>query len=510
MDPILNMVSISKYFGTFAANEYVDLKVDKGEIHSLLGENGAGKSTLMNVLYGLYKPDTGEIFFEGKKLEMNSSKDAINAGIGMIHQHFMLIPVHTVFENIIMGMGKEKGFIIDKEPLEKEITEIADKYGMKISLDKKVMDLSVGEQQRVEIIKALYRGAKLLIMDEPTAVLTPQETEELFVTLKTMSEIGMTIILITHKLKEVMSVCDKVTVLRDGRVTKTIDIADTNEIQLAKFMIGRDLSPAIKSEQCALGDIVLDLKSISHEGDKGAKSLQDITLCLHAGEILGIAGVDGNGQRELSEVITGLMQITSGSILLKGEEISKKSINYIIGKGVGYIPEDRHKRGLVLNFTVSENLISKNYNTKPYRKGMFFDFNIINKHSDDMIAKYSIKTGGRNSEARTLSGGNQQKIVVAREVDKLPQLLIAVQPTRGVDIGATEFIHKEIIKARDQGTAVLLISTELTEINLLSDRIAVLYKGGIVGELDHSEFDESLIGLMMAGIPKDKALEQII
>lgn len=510
MEPILNMISISKYFGTFAANENVDLIVNKGEIHSLLGENGAGKSTLMNVLYGLYKPDTGEIFFEGKKLELNSSKDAIDAGIGMIHQHFMLIPVHTVFENIIMGMGKEKGFIINKEPLEAEITEIANKYGMKISLNKKVMDLSVGEQQRVEIIKALYRGAKLLIMDEPTAVLTPQETEELFITLKKMSEGGMTIILITHKLKEVMSVCDKVTVLRDGKVTKTIDIADTNEIELARFMIGRDLSPAIKGPQCALGDMVLEINNISHHGEKGAKALSDISLCLRSGEILGIAGVDGNGQRELSEVITGLMSITSGSILLNGEEISKKSINYIIGKGVGYIPEDRHKRGLVLDFSVSENLILKIYNKKPYMKRIFFDFNIINKHSDEMIKKYSIKTGGRNSEAKTLSGGNQQKIVVTREVDKLSQLLIAVQPTRGVDIGATEFIHKEIIKARDQGTAVLLISTELSEINLLSDRIAVLYKGSIVGELDHSEFDEGLIGLMMAGIPKEKALEQII
>lgn len=510
MDPILDMVSISKYFGTYAANENVNLRVHKGEIHSLLGENGAGKSTLMNVLYGLYRPDGGEIFFEGNKVDMNSSKDAINAGIGMIHQHFMLIPVHTVFENIIMGMGKEKGFIINKDVLEKEIIEVANKYGMKISLNSKVVDLSVGEQQRVEIIKALYRGAKLLIMDEPTAVLTPQETEELFITLKKMAEVGMTIILITHKLKEVMSVCNKVTVLRDGKVTKTIDIADTNEIELAKFMIGRDLSPAIKSGQCELGDIVLDIKNISHEVDKGAKSLDDITLCLHSGEILGIAGVDGNGQRELSEVITGLMNISSGSILLNGEEISKKSINYIIGKGVGYIPEDRHKRGLVLNFTVSENLILKNYNTKPYRKGIFFDFNIINKHSDEMIRKYSIKTGGRNSEAKTLSGGNQQKIVVAREVFKLPQLLIAVQPTRGVDIGATEFIHKEIIKARDQGTAVLLISTELSEINLLSDRIAVIYKGSIVGELHHSEFDENLIGLMMAGIPKEKALEQTI
>lgn len=499
MDTILRMCSISKYFGTLAANEDVNLEVKKGEIHSLLGENGAGKSTLMNVLYGLYQPDKGEIFFEDKKLYLKSSKDAIDLGIGMIHQHFMLVPVHTVLENIIMGMGKEKGFVIKKEKLKEEIREIANKYGMEISLDSKVSDLSVGEQQRVEIVKALYRGAKLLIMDEPTAVLTPQETEELFTTLRKMADAGMSIILITHKLKEVMFVCDRVTVLRDGKVTKTINIKETNELELAKFMIGRELSAMEKDNKCCKGASVLELKDLSYETGKGIKALENINLSVCSGEILGIAGVDGNGQKELAEVIVGLMQGASGGILLNGEEIKGKAIAEIIKRGVGYIPEDRHKRGLILDFSVSENLILKDYYKSPFRKKIFFDFNIINKHADDMIAKYSIKTSSRNSEARKLSGGNQQKIVVAREVDKLPNLLIAVQPTRGVDIGASEFIHQQIIKAKEQGTAVLLISTELSEINLLSDRIAVIYKGRIVGEMDKNDFEENKIGLMMAG-----------
>lgn len=507
MEPILKMVSISKYFGTFAANEDVDLEVQKGEIHSLLGENGAGKSTLMNVLYGLYKPEKGEIFFEGKKLNLNSSKDAIDVGIGMIHQHFMLVPVHTVLENVVMGMGKEKGFIIDEEKLEKEILDIANKYGMKISLHSKVSDLSVGEQQRVEIVKALYRGAKLLIMDEPTAVLTPQETEELFTTLRKMADGGMSIILITHKLNEVMAVCDRVTVLRDGKVTGRIDIKDTNEFELTKAMIGRELSPVCKDNTCCKGEKVLELKNVSFEGDKGVKLLNNINLHLCSGEVLGIAGVDGNGQKELAEVIAGLSHATSGNIFLGDEDITNKSIAEIINMNVGYIPEDRHKRGLVLDFSVSENLILKDYCKCPFRKKLFFDFNVINNHAENMINKYSIKTQGKNAEARKLSGGNQQKIVVAREVDKQPKLLIAVQPTRGVDIGAIEFIHKQIIKAKEQGTAVLLISTELSEINLLSDRIAVIYKGSIVGEIDQSEFEESIIGLMMAGIPKEKAMQ---
>lgn len=496
---LLRMVSISKYFGNFAAIKDANLTVEKGEIHSLLGENGAGKSTLMNVLYGLYQADKGEIYFEDKLLSLKSSKDAIDVGIGMIHQHFMLIPVHTVYENIVMGMGKEKGLVMDEKLIKKEILDLAKSYGMEISLDKKVADLSVGEQQRVEIVKALYRGAKLLIMDEPTAVLTPQETEELFVTLRKMSDQGMSIILITHKLQEVMSVCNNVTVLRDGEVTNTLVIKDTNEDELIKNMIGRDLSPIENTGKSTIGDPVLEIKNLSHMDADGVKVLKDINLQVSSGEVLGIAGVDGNGQSELAEVISGLQHASEGSILLDGQEIKGKSIRDIISMGLGYIPEDRHKTGLVLDFSVSENLILKNQDSKPYKKNLFFDFEEINKHADEMISKYSIKTHSRDSQASKLSGGNQQKIIVAREVDKLPKLLVAVQPARGVDIGATEFIHKEILRAKEQGTAVLLISTELSEINLLSDRIAVIYKGSIVGELDKENFNESEIGLMMAG-----------
>ena len=381
MDPILRMVSISKYFGTFAANESVDMEVTKGEIHSLLGENGAGKSTLMNVLYGLYKPDQGEIYFEEKKLNLDSTKDAIKAGIGMIHQPFMLIPVHSVLENIIMGMGKEKGFIIDNEKLKKEISEIADQYGMKIRLDAKVSDLSVGEQQRVEIVKALYRGEKLLIMDELTAVLTPQETDDLFVTIKRMAKGGMSIILITHKLKEVMSVCDRVTVLRDGKVTETIDICDTDELSLTKAMIGRELIPIVKDNKPCGGIPVLDLKGVSFQEDTGAKLLDNINIQVCQGQIVGIAGVDGNGQKELAEVITGLMHASSGTIEINGEEVNNKSIFEIIEMGVGYIPEDRHKRGLVLDFSVSENLILKNYHRHPQTNNSFIHLGERNKCS---------------------------------------------------------------------------------------------------------------------------------
>lgn len=496
---MLQMNSISKYFGTFTANDNVNLIVEKGEIHSLLGENGAGKSTLMNVLYGLYKPDTGEIYFEGKKLNLKSSKDAIDVGIGMIHQHFMLIPVHTVLENIIMGMGKEKGFIIDKVKLKAEIQKISEKYGMSISLDKKVSELSVGEQQRVEIVKALYRGAKLLIMDEPTAVLTPQETDELFLTLRKMADGGMSIILITHKLREVMSICDNVTVLRDGKVTNTVCIKDTTENDLIRYMIGRELSPVSQSSECEKGDQVLRIEELTYTDDKGVKILNNINLHICSGEVLGIAGVDGNGQKELAEGIAGLLKGTEGRILLNGQEIRGKCIQEIINHGIGYIPEDRHKRGLVLDFSISENLILKDYYKKPFSNKLFFNFKEIGTHAENMIEKYSIKTNSKDKEARKLSGGNQQKIVVAREIDKHPKLLIAVQPARGVDIGATEFIHKQIVKAKEQGTAVLLISTELSEIRTLSDRIAVIYKGSIVGELDRKDYDENEIGLMMAG-----------
>ncbi len=508
MEPILNMISITKYFGTLAADDQVNLQVNKGEIHSLLGENGAGKTTLMNILYGLYKPDEGEIYFEGKKMNFHSAKDAIHAGIGMIHQHFMLVPVHTVLENIIMGMTEKNSRIIDHKKSAMDIMEIAKKYGMDIVLNAKVSELSVGAQQRVEIVKALYRGAKLLIMDEPTAVLTPQETTELFTTLKRMASSGMSIILITHKLKEVLSVSDRVTILRDGRAIKTVNTVETNEMELTKLMIGRELVPCCSKNHECNGNVVLELRNVMSEKVRGIHGINDISLVIQEGEILGIAGVDGNGQKELAEMITGLARKASGDILLDGVEIGDKKIRDITNMGVSYIPEDRHKRGLILDFSICENVILQVYDQFPYAKGGFLDFPIIEKHTEDIISRYGIKTPGKHAAARKLSGGNQQKIVVAREIERYPKLLVAVQPTRGVDIGASEFIHQQILKEKERGAAVLLISTELSEINMLSDRVSVMYKGQIMGTIDHDEFDENIIGLMMAGIPLDKALQQ--
>jgi len=496
---ILRMVNITKRFGSLIADDNVNFSVKKGEIHSLLGENGAGKSTLMNCLYGLYKPDGGEIFFEDSKVNFHSAKDAIAIGIGMIHQHFMLVPVHTVLENIIMGMKDDHGFVIDRKKSKKKILEIADKYGMDIPVNAYVSDISVGTQQRVEIVKALYRGAKLLIMDEPTAVLTPQETKALFKTLKKMAMSGMSIILITHKLNEVLEVSDRVTVLRDGKVIGVVNTSETDEMELTRLMIGRDVKKLPSNRKKFSDDVVFSVKNLNYKLDSGVLLLKDINFYIKKGEILGIAGIDGNGQKELAETIIGLIKDFNGEVILNGINISDKSVRERIDLGISYIPEDRHRRGLVLDFSVSENIILQVFDREPFSKGFFFDFDKISQHSNEMIEKYGIKTSSKDTLVKKLSGGNQQKIVVAREIDRNPLLLIAVQPTRGVDIGAIEFIHSELLRERDRGVSVLLISTEITEINALSDRIAVIHGGEIMGTIDREEFDENLIGLMMAG-----------
>ncbi|BEP29453.1 ABC transporter ATP-binding protein [Helicovermis profundi] len=505
MEVILKMESVTKRFGTLIADDCVNFDVRKGEIHSLLGENGAGKSTLMNCLYGLYKPEEGHIYFENKKVDFHSAKDAIDIGIGMIHQHFMLVPVHTVLENIIMGMKKDHSFVIDKKKSEKKILEIANKYGMDIPINDYVSNISVGTQQRVEIVKALYRGAKLLIMDEPTAVLTPQETKDLFKTLKIMSQNGMSIILITHKLNEVLEVSDRVTVLRDGKVIDVVNTNETNEMKLTKLMIGRDIKKLKSDRKKCFDETILSISNLSYKKSNGVDALKNINLTVKKGEILGIAGVDGNGQNELAEAITGLIKNIDGEIRLLDNVLNGKHIKERTNYGIGYIPEDRHRRGLVLDFSVSENIILQVFNKPPFAKNMFFDFEKIDEHSNKMIEEYNIKTLNKDTLAKKLSGGNQQKIVVAREIDRKPILLIAMQPTRGVDIGAIEFIHGQILKEREKGTAVLLISTEITEINALSDRIAVLHSGEIMGIIDKEEFDENLLGLMMAGQPLEDA-----
>ena len=504
MQPILKMENITKTFPGVIANRNVTLEVLPGEIHALLGENGAGKSTLMNVLYGLYRPDAGEIYFDGKKVNFDSAKDAIGAGIGMIHQHFMLIPVHTVLDNIIMGLPGDQGVFYNRAYHREKVLEIAKHYGLEIEPDALVQDLSVGAQQRVEIIKALYRKAKLLIMDEPTAVLTPQEVKELFATLKKLSSEGMSIILITHKLNEVLEVADQVTVLRDGQVIKTLNTRDANEKMLAELMVGREVNFIPQKSPQKPGPVVLEIKDLEVKNQRGLKALNKLSLYVRSGEILGIAGVDGNGQTELAEVIAGLIKPVSGQILLNGESITGKKPRIITEKGLGHIPEDRHKRGLVLDFTLIENIILQSYYKEPWCKFGFLNLSQIRNHAEELLKNYRVKTPHSEVAARTLSGGNQQKVVVAREISRQPQLLLAVQPTRGVDVGAIEYIHAQIIKERDRGAAVLLISTELSEILALSDRIAVIHKGQIVGELPNENPVINEIGLMMAGIGKKK------
>lgn len=499
MAPILKMVNVTKRFPGVLANDKVNLEVKEGEIHTLLGENGAGKSTLMNILYGLYKADEGEVFYRGQKVVFTSAKDAINSGIGMIHQHFMLIPVHTVVENIVMGTKPHRSIVLDLEKAENEIISLASKYGLEVEPKAKVWQLSVGAQQKVEIIKALYRGARLLIMDEPTAVLTPQEVEELFVTLKQLAKQGMSIILITHKLSEVIAISDRITVLRDGRVIDTVKNKDTTETKLARLMVGRDVLFTQEKAKIEPGETVLEIKNVTCKNNRGLEALKNLNLEVKAGEILGIAGVDGNGQSELAEIITGLHKINSGQIFLGKEDLTNLNPRFTTERGIAHIPEDRHKRGLVLDFSISENCILQTYYRQPFTRRGLLDLNQIKDFSDRIIKKFGIKTPNSRATARTLSGGNQQKIVVARELERKPRLLVAVQPTRGVDVGAIEYIHSQILKERERGSAVLLISTELQEILALSDRIAVMYKGELMGEVTIAEADINKIGLMMAG-----------
>ncbi|GAV21746.1 ABC transporter ATP-binding protein [Carboxydothermus pertinax] len=505
MQPILKMINITKTFPGVVANCNVNFEVYPGEIHALLGENGAGKTTLMNVLYGLYRADAGEIYFNGQKVSYDSAKDAIRAGIGMIHQHFMLIPVHTVLDNIIMGLPGDRGIFYNRIYHRNKVMEIAQHYGLEVDPDALVQDLSVGAQQRVEIVKALYRKAKLLIMDEPTAVLTPQEVRELFATLKKLSSEGMSIILITHKLNEVLEVSDRVTVLRDGQVIRTLNTKEANEKLLAELMVGREVNFIPAKSPCQPGPVVLEIRDLVVRNQRGLIALNGLSLYVRSGEILGIAGVDGNGQTELAEVIAGLIRPVSGEILLNGKPITGLKPRRITEKGLGHIPEDRHKRGLILDFTLTENIILQSYYKEPWcGKFGFLNLDSIKKRAMQLLDEYKVKTPHSEVPARTLSGGNQQKVVVAREISRRPQLLLAVQPTRGVDVGAIEYIHGQIIKERDRGAAVLLISTELSEILALSDRIAVLYKGQIMGEVLNDNPDVSEIGLMMAGISQKK------
>jgi ABC-type uncharacterized transport system ATPase subunit len=501
MPNVVEMKNITKVFPGVVANEDVNFSLKKGEIHVLLGENGAGKTTLMNQLYGLYEPTSGEIFINGKKEHIKDPNVAIALGIGMVHQHFMLVDPFTVTENIILGTEpKSKNKVsLDMVKARQDVLEISNKYGLQVDPDAVIHDISVGMQQRVEILKALYRGADILILDEPTAVLTPQEIEELGVILRKLTAQGKSIILITHKLKEVMIMSDRVTVIRRGKRIDTIENLNTSIDELAELMVGRKVKLVVDKEDREAGAVILKVENLGSLDNRGLSALKGVSFEVKAGEIFAIAGVDGNGQTELVEVLTGLRKGTTGHIQFLGKDIMNAKTKTIIELGLSHIPEDRHKRGLVLNHSLAENSILGSHDQEPFSKNGIMNYDVIHEHCLRLIDDFDVRTPNEKVQARTLSGGNQQKLIVARELVRKPELLIASQPTRGVDVGAIEFIHKRLVEQRDQGKAVLLVSLELDEVMALADRIAVIYDGKIVGIVPGKGATEKELGIMMAG-----------
>ncbi|WP_339227767.1 ABC transporter ATP-binding protein [Oceanobacillus sp. FSL K6-2867] len=500
MEYVIEMLNIRKEFPGIVANDNITVQLKQGEIHALLGENGAGKSTLMNVLFGLYQPEQGEIRVKGKKVNITNPNIANDLGIGMVHQHFMLVEPFTVTQNIVLGSEPtKKTGVINVEKARKDIKEISDRYGLKVDPDAKVSDISVGMQQRVEILKTLYRGAEVLIFDEPTAVLTPQEINELMEIMRSLIKEGKSIILITHKLKEIMEVCDRCTVIRKGKGIGTVNVAETNTNELASLMVGREVHFKTEKKQAEPQGTVLTIENLVVKDSRKVELVKGLNLELRAGEIVGIAGVDGNGQSELIEAITGLRQAVSGSIKLKNKNITNKSPRKVTESGVGHIPQDRHRFGLVLDYSIGENIVLQTYYKKPYSKAKVLNYKAIYEKAEKIIKEYDVRTPSVLTKARALSGGNQQKAIIGREVDRSPDLLIAAQPTRGLDVGAIEFIHKKLIEERDKGKAILLISFELDEIMNVSDRIAVMFDGKIVAEVKPEETTEQELGLLMAG-----------
>lgn len=496
----VRMVDITKAFGNIVANENINMKVHEGEVHALLGENGAGKTTLVNMLYGLLKPTSGEIYVRGEKLTTFRPDVAIEKGIGMVHQHFMLVQPFTVVENIMLGREKTKaGGILDREQAKKDVIELSKKYGLYVEPDAKIEDITVGMQQRVEILKALYRGADILILDEPTAVLTPQEIEELIKIIDNLTKQGKSIIIITHKLKEIKRVADYCTVIRRGKYIDTVKVSDMTEEDLASKMVGREVSFEVEKKDKVPGETVLKIEDLVVKDSRGIDAVKGLSLEVKKGEILGVAGIDGNGQSQLIEGLTGLRKVESGNVYLNGTNITNKTPKEIIGSGISTIPEDRQKRGLVLDFTIYENMVLENYGKEPFSKKGVLDYKEIKKFARELIEKFDVRPKDEEIIASSLSGGNQQKVIIAREVTNNPDVLIAAQPTRGLDVGAIEFVHKSLVEQRDQDKAVLLISFELDEIINVSDRIAVIYDGKIVDILDARLTNENEIGLMMAG-----------
>lgn len=500
----LEMIDITKHFPGVVANNRVNFDVRSGEVHALLGENGAGKSTLMKILYGLYQPNDGVIKIDGEQARIDSPLDAINLGIGMIHQHFMLVQSLTVAENVALGLPSTRGPLTDLDTVSTRIQELAQIYGLEVNPDAYIWQLSVGQQQRVEIIKALYRGAALLILDEPTAVLTPQEVDEFFSTMRQMADDGHALIFISHKLYEVLDISHRVSVLRDGQPVGSVLTAETTQANLAKLMVGRKMERGKQRSTKKAGKARLVLEKLCAQSDRETPALKDVNLNIQSGEILGVAGISGNGQKELAEVINGLRNATSGKVTLEGEDITGKSPRELTKKRLSYIPEERMRDGVIKEFTVAENLILREHDQEPYAKKGFLGLADITNFADEMIEKFNIKTPSQDIPVGNLSGGNIQKLVLARELSRKPRVVVAAQPTRGLDIGATDYVHQQLLEQRDEGAATLLISEDLDEILALSDRIAVIFEGKIMGIVPRKGASTQQLGLMMAGVQKKK------
>lgn len=506
MDYIIEMLNIRKEFPGIVANDDITLRIKKTEIHALLGENGAGKSTLMSILFGLYKPEAGAIKLRGKEIDISDPKTASHLGIGMVHQHFKLVEDFTVLENIILGAETVKNGFLKMDEAKKKVMELSNRYKLYIDPDAKVSNITVGMQQRVEILKMLYRENEILIFDEPTAVLTPQEIDELMGIMKELSKEGKSLIFITHKLEEIKKVADRVTVLRRGKCVGTFDVKDVTKESLSEMMVGRKVQFTVDKKDITPGGTIFEVKNLSMKTKGSTKNtLNKISFKVRKNEIVCIAGIDGNGQSELVYALTGIRHFDQGQILVHGEDWTKKSIRYRNSRGMSHIPEDRHKYGLILEYSMAYNLILQTYFTDRFQKRGFLKNDSIHEYADGLIKKYDIRSGqGARTVTRSMSGGNQQKVILAREIDKDPSIMIAVQPARGLDVGATEFIHKQLVQQRDSGKAVLLISLELEEIMNLSDRILVIYEGELVGDLDPKKTTIQELGLYMAGAKRDE------
>ena len=501
--PLIKFSSVVKRFPGVVANDGVSFSVEKGTVHSLLGENGAGKTTLMNILYGLYQQDQGSIYLRGEEFEIESPTRAIELGIGMVHQHFKLVQNHTVAENIALGLPSASAVRPTKD-IKRKLLELAGQYGLKVDPEAKIWQLSAGEKQRVEILRALYRGAEILILDEPTSVLTPGETERLFTVLEDMKSEGRTIIFITHKLDEVMEVSDVVTVLREGKVVETVDTSSTDKSELSRKMVGREVLFDLEKPSRERGPIILEVQGLSALNDKRVEAIKDLSLSVHEGEILGIAGVAGNGQRELAEVLTGLRKATSGKVLIDGEDMTNSTPKKVSDRNVAHIPEDRIHQGIVGDLTLKDNAILKAYRKKPFSKGLLINYSLVDEHTREIIKDFDIKVPDPDTPANLLSGGNIQRLILGREVSSNPKLIIASHPTYGLDVAAAEQIRQLLLEQKGRGVGILLISENLTEVTSISDRIAVLFEGEIMGTVESGELEREELGMLMAGTPLEE------